>query len=38
MRPGYAYTELFQTSLKAALPQAEVVFPKVSKSQPGKDS
>lgn len=30
MRPGYAYTEMCQQALQAALPQAQPCFPKVS--------
>ncbi len=29
MRPGYAFTDMCQRALKQALPQANVVFPKV---------
>lgn len=34
MRPGYAYTEMCQQALKAALPQAQLCFPKVTCSLP----
>ena len=30
MRPGYAYTDMCQKMLKAAIPQAQPCFPKVT--------